>query len=476
MDFISVTYLLFLLILLLIYYRIPQNRQWISLLVFSILFYSLFSLKIWFFFLITAVTTYAFGRWFCKKRVMLFITIAGNVLILFALKLFTSGLYIFADERFARLSVLVPVGISFYTLQTIAYMVDVYREKVLPEQNFFRYLLFMLFFPQILQGPIPRYGDLKDELFSGHRFCEETFLSGFYLLLWGYFQKMVIADRCNLVVNQIFDQYTSYEGFYLILGGVLYSIQLYTDFAGCVNIALGSARMFGIHLKPNFDHPYFAVSIRDFWRRWHISLSSFLRDYIYIPLGGNRKGKLFKYINIIITFFVSGIWHGMGLHYIVWGLLHGLYQVAGEILIPVRQFLMRLFKMEKNSFSHRLLSRIFTFFLVMIAWVFFRAESVSKAVYIVVHMFTRWNPWIFVSGELYTLGLKEEEWLLLAVSFVLMAVVATLHEKSISITKAFLKQPLFFRWIVLLGLIFMILITGIYGPVYDSAQFIYGGF
>ena len=186
MDFISVTYLLFLLILLLIYYRIPQNRQWISLLVFSILFYSLFSLKIWFFFLITAVTTYAFGRWFCKKRAMLFITIAGNVLILFALKLFTSGLYIFADERFARLSVLVPVGISFYTLQTIAYMVDVYREKVLPEQNFFRYLLFMLFFPQILQGPIPRYGDLKDELFSGHRFCEETFLSGFYLLLWGW--------------------------------------------------------------------------------------------------------------------------------------------------------------------------------------------------------------------------------------------------------------------------------------------------
>ena len=166
----------------------------------------------------------------------------------------------------------------------------------------------------------------------------------------------------------------------------------------------------------------------------------------------------------------------MGLHYIVWGLLHGLYQVAGEILIPVRQFLMRLFKMEKNSFSHRLLSRIFTFFLVMIAWVFFRAESVSKAVYIVVHMFTKWNPWIFVSGELYTLGLKEEEWLLLVVSFVLMAVVATLHEKSISITKAFLKQPLFFRWIVLLGLIFMILITGIYGPVYDSAQFIYGGF
>lgn len=476
MDFISVTYLAALFLLALIYYMIPKNRQWILLLVFSIIFYSMFSPKMWIFFLFTCFSVYGYTVYFAKSKRLLFLTVFLNLTVLFGLKIISSDLLFVTRHELNRFSFLVPVGISFYTLQSIAYMVDVYKNQTEPEKNLFRFLLFMTFFPQILQGPIPRFDDLKNELFRAHDFDENTVLKGFYLLLWGYFQKMVIADRCNLYVNHIFNNYTGYEGMFLLLAGVLYSIQLYTDFAGCVSIARGSAQILGISLSQNFDHPYFATSIRDFWHRWHISLSNFLRDYIYIPLGGSRRGKTRKYFNILITFFISGVWHGMGLHFLIWGAMHGLYQVFGEILIPFKKFLMKLFRMEKGSFAHLLLSRMFTFFLVMTAWVFFRAESVSKAIYIVIHMFTKYNPWIFVSGELYGFGIREEEWLLLLLSFILMVIIACLHERKIVIRDHFIKQPLFFRWIVLLIFIFVIIIAGIYGPGYDSAQFIYGGF
>ncbi|MGN0132827.1 MAG: MBOAT family O-acyltransferase [Lachnospiraceae bacterium] len=476
MDFISAAYLAFLCILLILYYRIPKNRQWILLLVFGIIFYSCFSLKMWVFLLFTAVTTYLYGRFAAKSGKWLFAVILLNIAVLVGLKISASGLGIVQSIGLDRFAVLVPVGISFYTLQTVAYMVDVHQGKIEAQNNFFKYLLFVTFFPQILQGPIPRYEELGCRLYEGHGFDAENVKNGAYLILWGFFQKMVIADRCNIVVNQIFANYKNYDGLYFWIAGILYSLQLYTDFAGCVSIAAGSARTLGIELPQNFNHPYFATSMKDFWRRWHISLSRFLRDYIYIPLGGNRKGKIRKWINLMITFTVSGIWHGIGNHYLVWGMLHGFYQVMGEILFPVRKKMMKLFGMENGCFAHRLFSRLFTCFLAMVAWIFFRAENTSKAVYIVAHLFTKWNPWILVSGQLYALGIKEEEWLLLIFCILLLIVIAILHEKGISIRQTFEKQPLIFRWLVLFTAIFVILIAGIYGPGYDSAQFIYGGF
>lgn len=476
MDFISVTYLLFLLILLFVYYVTPKNKQWIVLLVFSVFFYSCFSLKMWICMLLTAVTTYAYSRFGKRSKGMLIVTVILNIGLMLGLKTVTSGLGFVQVIGLDRLAFLLPVGISFYTLQTVAYMVDVYRGTIEPQKNFFQYLLFIIFFPQILQGPIPRYEELGDQLYSGHTYNEKQVQSGLYLILWGFFQKMVIADRCNIVVNHIYDNYQRYDGLYFWIAAILYSIQLYTDFAGCVSIASGSAQALGIRLTQNFNHPYFAMSIKEFWHRWHMSLSGFLKDYVYIPLGGNRKGKIRKWCNILITFGVSGIWHGIGTHFFVWGLLHGFYQVMGEILQPLKAFGMRITGMSKDSVAHRLVSRLFTFFLVMVAWIFFRAENTSKAIYITTHLFGKWNPWILVSGDLYTLGLREEEWTVLLLCVLLLVVVAILHEKNISIRENFGKQPLFFRWIVLYVAIFVILIAGIYGPGYDSAQFIYGGF
>lgn len=476
MDFISVAYLGFLTVLLILYYVIPKNRQWILLLVSGIFFYSCFSLKMWIFLLFTAVTTYCYGRFLKRSRVWLTVIILVNAGVLLGLKVCASGLGIVNAKGLDRFAVLLPVGISFYTLQTIAYMVDVHKGKIKAQDNFFKYLLFITFFPQILQGPIPRYEELGHQLFEGHAFQEENVRNGAYLILWGFFQKMVIADRCNIVVNEIFSNYLSYDGLYFWISGILYSLQLYTDFAGCVAIAEGSAQTLGIRLPRNFDHPYFALSIQDFWRRWHISLSRFLKDYIYIPLGGNRKGKIRKWVNILVTFFISGIWHGIGTHYIAWGLIHGFYQVMGEVLAPAKNGLMKITGMEKGGFAHRLFARLFTCFLVMAAWIFFRAENTSKAIYMVSHLFRKWNPWILVSGQLYTLGIAEEEWLLLIFCVIFMIVVGVLHEKGVSIRNAFGKQPLIFRWLLLFAGIFAILIAGIYGPGYDSAQFIYGGF
>lgn len=476
MDFISAAYLIFLGILIILYYTIPKNRQWILLLVSGIFFYSCFSLKMWIFLLFTALTTYVYAAFFRDSKKGLFLVTALNLLVLLGLKTTASGLGFVNARGLDRFAVLMPVGISFYTLQTIAYMADVHKGKIEAQRNFLKYLLFITFFPQILQGPIPRYEELGEQLYKGHVFDAENLSKGAYLVLWGFFQKLVIADRCNIVVNQIFGNYQSYDGIYFWIAGILYSLQLYTDFAGCVSIAAGSAQMFGINLPQNFNHPYLAVSIRDFWRRWHISLSSFLRDYIYIPLGGNRKGKLCKWLNIMVTFLVSGIWHGIGTHFVVWGLLHGFYQVMGELLKPLKEWGMKITGMEKGCFAHRLFCRLFTCFLVMTAWIFFRAENTSKAIYMVSHMFMKWNPWILVSGQLYGLGLPEEEWLLLILCMILLAVAGMLHEKKIPIRETFAKQPLVFRWLVLFAGIFVILIAGIYGPGYDSAQFIYGGF
>lgn len=466
MDFVTLTFGLFLLIGVIVYYFIPKNKQWIWLLILGMFFYAQAGKKACVFLAASILTSYLYGIFHEKgKKIGLFTAICFNLALLAFVKF--------------KPSFVVVVGISFYTLQIIAYMVDVYKKDIKPERNLFRYALFVTFFPQILQGPIPRWKQLSGQLFEGHRFDYETFCFGLWLMIWGYFQKLVIADRCAIVVNTIFGNPGAYEGVYAILGGVLYSIQLYTDFNGCVCIATGVAQLFGITLTPNFKQPYFATGISDFWHRWHISLSSWLRDYIYIPLGGNRKGTLRKYINLLLTFLISGIWHGGGLHFIVWGLMHGCYQVLGSVFMPVRNKLVKVFSINRDSFSHQLYKRIVTFTLVMLAWVMFRADSVMSGLRMMRSMLVL-NPWVLVNGDLYTLGIGQMEFTLLMMSIVVLFVVSFLqdqfHKNGVSLRDVLAEQSLIFRWgIILLG-IFTILLFGIYGPGYDASEFIYGQF
>ena len=475
MDFISGIFLLFLLITLVVYYSIPGKGQWIWLLLSGMFFYCFASPKLLVFVLSSAITSYVWARYFKSSKVLYWLVLLFNAGLLTGLKVASSGSVLAAHLKIDRFAWLLPVGISFYTLQIIAYMTDVRRGVCKPEQNFFRYLLFVTYFPQIIQGPIPRFEQLGKELFRVHKFDYAMFVGGFELMVWGYFQKLVVADRANIVVNRLFGEYESYPGMYMIVAVLLFSLQLYADFNGCVCIVRGASEMFGIRMADNFQQPYFSGSVQEFWRRWHMTLGSWLRDYVYIPLGGNRKGRIRKYLNIIVVFLVSGIWHGIGATFLIWGILQAVYQILGDLLKPVRDFFVRMLKVDRESFSHKLYKSLCMTALIEFSWLFFRASSLSQAVAMLKSAVSTFNPWNLWDQSLYMLGLDAKNfWVLMFGAFVIFLV--DILQLKVSLRKTFAKQGIVFRYIVLYLAIFAILIFGIYGPGYDAAQFIYGGF
>ena len=469
MDFLSLTFAVFFIISVICYYAVPKKLRWGVLLLSSIIFYVWSVPYLIGYLLFSAVTTYFYGTWTEKHKehgkVLLALVILANLAVLLTVK--------FAPV--AGISILAPMGISFYTLQVIAYCVDVYKGKAEAQSNFFKYLLFVSFFPQILQGPIPRYNQLKEQLFEGHTFHYKTVKFGFQLILWGMFLKMVIADRAAIFVNAVFPEYHLYEGTVLAVAAVLYSIQLYTDFLGCVCIAMGAAEVYGIKLQTNFERPYIAVSIKDFWRRWHISLSSWLRDYVYISLGGKRKGKLRRYINLMLTFLVSGIWHGSGLQYIFWGLMQGGYQVAGEILQPVRKKVRNVLKIDENSGFYVLWQRACTFVLITSSWVIFRSANLRAGLSMLKRIVTDITPWVLFDGTLYEFGIEARSFMALILCIVLVMVIEHFQEKG-NIREMLSQQHIIVRWSIYLGAIALVAVLGVYGPGYSATQFLYGQF
>ena len=372
-----------------------------------------------------------------------------------------------------KLNVSLPVGISFFTFQSLSYVIDVYRGQTKAEKNFFRYALFVSFFPQLVAGPIERSGNLLVQFREKHPFDSRQVVKGAMLMLWGYFMKIVVADRAAIIVDQIYNYHGSYEGVIPILGTVLFAVQIYCDFNGYTTIAIGSAQVMGFNLMQNFQQPYLAASVADFWRRWHISLTSWFRDYIYFPLGGSRCAKWKKYRNIMVVFLVSGLWHGAAWTYVLWGGLNGAMQIVGDITQPLRQKALHRLGINAESFGHRLVQIFVTFVLVDIAWVFFRATDLSSALQIIKSSFTVWNPWLLVDGTLYTLGLEQADLWLLVLSIAILAGVDILHARGVSIRDSLLSWPLPVRWAVVYGALFWILLFGVYGPAFDAASFIY---
>lgn len=370
-----------------------------------------------------------------------------------------------------------PVGISFYTFQAIGYLVDVYRGDIQPEKNLFQYALFVSFFPQLVAGPIERSKNLLSQIhqLDTVRFDYSKFRSGFITMLWGFFLKMVIADNIAVLVDNVFDNWRVYGTVELTLAAVCFAIQIYCDFASYSTIAAGTAEMMGVCLMENFNTPYFSLSVKEFWRRWHISLSSWLRDYVYIPLGGNRKGTLRKYLNTVFTFLISGIWHGANWTYIAWGGVHGIYQVLEEGMVhPFLKKFNKTFKVKTDVFSYKLAQMFFTFILVDFAWIFFRANSVMDALGIIRRIFTKWNPWVLFNGSLYTLGIDIFDCHVLAAALMIVFFVDLVkRKKGIMLSDFLWNQNIWFEWISMLGLILLILVFGAYGPSYDAQQFIY---
>ncbi|WP_028242301.1 MBOAT family O-acyltransferase [Pseudobutyrivibrio ruminis] len=450
MLFNSAQFLIFFPVVTLVYFAIPKKIRNYWLLIISYYFYMCWNPKYILLLMASTLITYTSGLLMenikgkkydaIKERKLKNWVVAGsfilNVGMLFYYK-YTNFAIDTLDRIFAKLHVAVtiptvdivlPVGISFFVFQSLSYTMDVYRDEIYAEKNFFRYALFVSFFPQLVAGPIERSKNLLKQLSTPGEFEYERVRSGLLTMLWGFFLKLVIADRAAVLVNVVYNNVYGYFGYQLVLASVLFALQIYCDFMSYSIIAKGSARVLGYNLMDNFDCPYFATSIKDFWRRWHISLSSWLRDYLYIPLGGNRKGRVRKYINIMITFFVSGLWHGAAFTYIAWGLIHGMYQIIGEILMPVRNKVRTTLHISEDSKVLYILKIIVTFVLADIAWVFFRANSITEAFVVLKNSFYLKNL-ATLKVDIWALGLDMRN------AFMLVGATAVLVISSIIKTK-----------------------------------------
>lgn len=489
MIFNSFDFLIFFSIVVLIYYVIPLRIRVIWLLAASYSFYMCWNPRYIILIIFTTVITYVSGilieKHEAKKKILLSICIILNMGILFLFKYFNWILEIINDllqnlsghDIPIEINFLLPVGISFYTFQALSYSIDVYRGTIKAEHNILQYALFVSFFPQLVAGPIERSGNLLEQI---HKMSRERMLSyknisnGLILMIWGLFVKMVIADRIAILVDNVFDSYISYGSVELMIAAIGFSIQIYCDFSSYSIIAIGAAQVLGVTLMPNFETPYFSSSIKEFWRRWHISLSTWFRDYLYIPMGGNRCSTIRKNLNLFVTFLASGLWHGANVTYVLWGGLHGLYQIVGAETKSARTSVYRKLKINTKCWSWNFGQIIITFILTTFAWIFFRCETIGQAFGFIKRIFTKPDLWVLFDGTLYQLGLSLQEWHILIVALMILLIIDVLQYVTNKRVDVLLStQNMLFRWLVVITFIAMIFIFGEYGPNVTPEQFIY---
>lgn len=532
MAFVSGGFLLFLTIVIAVYFLVPKKIQWVVLLMASYIFYAFSGIKLLFFLMLTTGVTYYTGRVLgrinedtaqyikaqkavlsreerkaykngqtVKKRRVLLAAILINLGILIFLKYFNflSGsvnavFSLFSSSvKVPALNLLLPLGISFYTLQSIGYVVDVYRGKYEPDKNLAKFALFLSFFPQIIQGPIARYDQLAHQLYESHKFDYTRVTMGAQLILWGFIKKLVLADRLGIAVDQIFNNYNEYTGIMLFLAAAGYGLQVYADFSGGMDIARGAAQIMGIELVLNFERPYFARSIGEFWRRWHITLGSWMKDYIFYPLSlskqfsklgkftrkilGNYIGKkLPTFLSMFIVFLLVGVWHGSSWKYVGYGLWNGIIIVSSILLEPFYIKVAHKFKVNTDCFGWRFFQMFRTFVLCSLGRFFSRGASFLVAAKMFKHTFTGFNPWVLFDGSLLELGLDIYNLLVIVLMIIVFLVVGIYQEKGIHIRETIARQNIYFRWMIYLGAFTFVVVLGIYGPGYSATEFIYQQF
>lgn len=484
MLFNSFSYALFLPVIFVLYWIIPQKFRWIILLMSSYYFYASWGPQYVIVILLTTIISYTSallidGRHesslFPKFVLSLSVILCIGILFTFKyLNFFTENLALLFKVLSApiqpfTIKLALPIGISFYIFQTISYLVDVYRGDIHAEKNLGLYAVYISFFPKVMQGPIERGKNLLPQLYEHRRFQYKQASYGLKLMAWGYFKKLVLADNLSVYVNQVFNDLPSYQGLSLVLATFFFAIQLYCDFSGYTDIALGSAKLFGIELSLNFKAPYFASSIKDFWGRWHITLSTWLRDYIYIPLGGNRVGKFRHALNIMITFLVSGLWHGASWNFILWGEIHGILQVI-EGFFPWNS---KKSPFQRNRHYHFLLCIITvpcTFLLVCFAWIFFRAATLNDAIYVLQNMFVGISSIpTYINNCGIQLGITFTHLLFNCLPVILLFIYDLISLKTDTIA-LISKQRFFIRWPLY---IFLLLIILLFSEKGITTEFIY---
>ncbi|MDU3009863.1 MAG: MBOAT family O-acyltransferase [Peptoniphilus harei] len=476
MLFNSLEYLIFLPIVVIIYNLLGKKFKNIFLLLASLSFYSFWNVKYTFLMLFSIFITYITGIYIEKNRghikkmkLAVFFCFFINLGILFVFKyfnFFADLLNNFSGKNFnIAIDVLLPVGISFYTFQALGYTIDVYRKDIRAEENFIDYALFVSFFPQLVAGPIERSVNLLPQIKNPKKFSYDNLVRGLILFFYGMFLKLIIADRAAILVNEVFGNYKNFSREILIISGILFTLQIYCDFYSYSIMAKGSAKILGIDLMDNFKEPLLSKSITEFWRRWHISLSTWFKDYLYIPLGGNRKGKLRKYFNLILVFLVSGLWHGADLSFVLWGLIHGIFNVLENI-----------FGINKKSRRKNILldsfRRILTFIIVVFAFIYFRAENIHHGnEYLLAIINNPRSLNLMEDLSKTSFGISNIYPLLFGI--IILFVFDILKYNKINLVEKVLKIILPIRWLIYLAFIFAIIIFGVYGPDFSESAFIY---
>jgi Predicted membrane protein involved in D-alanine export len=527
MTYNSILYLfIFLPAVMLLFQLVPQRHRWKILLFASYLFFISISGKLLAYLLISTISMYWIGRWFSvcqkqykdkenttedksalkasythKRRRILWLGIGIQFCMLLVLKysnffggninqilgLLGSPVYL-PIFKFA-----LPIGISFYTLQAVSYLIDVYYQKIEADQNLGRLALYMSFFPALMEGPICRYSQTAAALFEGKPLNYKNVTYGMQRIIWGLFKKLILADRLNMLVETVFDKPGQHGGIVVIVAAILYTFQLYMDFSGCIDITIGTGEIFGVTIPENFRQPFFSRTASEFWRRWHITLGAWLKDYIFYPisltkfvkkLGKTSRAKFGKHMGQIIpssvalfgVWICNGLWHGTGWNYIFFGMYYFTLILLGNIFEPMVVKITEFLKINRDSIPYHVFQNLKTLPIIFTGELFFRANGLKKGLLMFQSIFTEFNWDVITNGTLLRLGLSTKDYAAVLFGFIIVVIVGVLHEQGISIRDKIAGWNIFARWGLLYAAILLVIIFGAYGDGYIPAKLIYAGF
>ena len=506
MSFISAGFLFTIMITAFIYYLMPKKYQWVVLLIMSFAFYATYGIKYMGYIIFTIISSYIFTIKMeaCvdkkNRRRLLIACLLCNFGILTGMKyinFFISninavGALFGSTAKLPGFKIIMPLGISFYTFQTMSYVIDVYQKKYEAQKNIFKLALFTAFLPQLLQGPIGRYDRLAPQFFEGHDFDIKNVEFGMQRMAWGLAKKLILADRAYVAANTVFSSLNTYSGVHIVFALLLFSIYVYCDFAGGMDLVIGASEIFGIHLDENFRQPYFSKNLGEFWRRWHISLGTWMKDYIFYPMSlskgmnklskwgkkhlGNHLGRTLPicFANLVI-FFIVGIWHGAEVRYIAYGLYNGIIIAFSNLCEPIYKKGLEKFHINGDGRGWKIFKIIRTFILVNIGWIFdCCALGMRTAVKMMTEMFTKLNVQLLTWDIFKQFELKPKDYIVIAVGCVVIFIVGIFKEKGIKIRETIASKPLAVRWLLYYGIIILALLFGYTDS--GSSGFMYAAF
>ena len=527
MSYQSLTFIMFCAVALVVYYGVGRKLQLWALALANIVFYAIAGVKYLPFIFVTTLATYFSGRMIgriyqkadeklalcgtpaekkevrngAKKKAKRFLLLALFVSVgLLAVCKYT----VFTLENVNKIcswlgvsqigifKMILPLGISFYTFMAISYVLDIYWKRYKAEKNFLLYAVYLSYFPHVVQGPIDRFNEFKEQISGGVKLSYKNITYGAQLAVWGFFKKLVIADRLGLFVDESLGNWKNHDGIVLIIAIAVYSIQIYADFSGCIDIVSGISEMFGIKLRQNFNHPYFSRTMGEFWRRWHISLQEWFKDYIYYPVSASEFTKSIKkkYKNkgkkraeelfascfpVLVVWLITGIWHGAAWKFVIWGLFHAALLIGSQVFEPLFLKLIKWFRIDTENFGWHLWQMLRTFTLCCIGRIFFRADNLSHALSIGKKMLFGTHPLALFGFDCTEFGLIEKDITVMVLSVVVLLIVDMLQERM-PLRETLAKQNIIFRWIIIFAGLFAVIIFGIYGPGYNASSFIYEQF